>query len=134
MIDVVSPKGVILLIDNRSSRMGDDMRFTRANTDSQARRSAEVGHARGVGLFAEAPSEQTHTRSEPQTLKARAVARDPYALWLAQQQSAREQSGGEEIRWVYRYPRVTRPAAPTVVAGGPEPASAGALAGSSELR
>jgi len=110
------------------------MRFIRANRDSQARRSAGGGNAGGIHLNAEAPLGQTHTRSEPQTLSSRAVARDPYALWLAQQQSARERSGGEETRWVYRYPRVTRPAAPVLDGGRQEPGSAGMLVGSGGLR
>jgi hypothetical protein len=110
------------------------MRFTRANTDSQARRSAEGGQARGISLVAEASSGHTHMRSEPQTLRSRPVPRDPYALWLAQQQSVREQARVEETRWVYRYPRVTRSAAPAAGPSRPEPARTGALAASGGLR
>jgi hypothetical protein len=90
------------------------MRFTRASRD--ANRSGSGG-VRTIDPPAHAPQQETHTRFEPQTVESRVAARDPYALWLARQESARERIEGEEIRWVYRYPRVTHPAAPTVAEG-----------------
>jgi len=100
------------------------MRFTRANRHSKARRSEEVDCSR-ITHVSEAES---HTRCEPQELGSRTGVRDPYALWLAQQESARERTEGETIRWVYRYPRVTRPAAPAIAADAAEAASSGVLA------
>jgi hypothetical protein len=60
---------------------------------------------------AQTPREAIHTRQEPQTLRRRSGSADPYALWLAEQARSRESARGEEVRWVYRYPRVSRPAA-----------------------
>jgi hypothetical protein len=101
------------------------MGFTRARRKAKAWGSGDVGVTHTMRLSPQLPHEDAHTRYEPQTFERGAVARDPYALWLAQQESARERSEGEAIRWVYRYPRVTRPAATTVAMSGVEATSPG---------
>jgi hypothetical protein len=53
-------------------------------------------------------------RREPSGLRPRAD--DPYKVWLAQREAEREQSEPTRVRWVYRHPEVTRPAAKTPVA------------------
>ena len=50
------------------------------------------------------------SRYEPETLVRRRACADPYALWLAEREAERERRERPEIKWVYRYPRVTRPA------------------------
>lgn len=104
------------------------MKFTLSHRDSQARRPGEAGHARSALLSGEELHEHIQTRSEPQTLGSRAGARDPYELWLAEQRNAlRSEAEREPIRWVYRYPRVTRPDAPLLATGRGEPAGPGVL-------
>jgi hypothetical protein len=52
--------------------------------------------------------EFSQARREP---SGRPRAADPYAVWLAQREAERERDESARIRWVYRHPRVTRPAA-----------------------
>src|SRR5260221_8795020 len=99
------------------------MGFTRARRNTKAWSSGEVGVTHTMHLSAQAQREDVHTRYEPQTFEQGAVARDPYALWLAQQEAARERTDGEAIRWDYRYPPVTGPASSPVAVSNIEAAS-----------
>jgi hypothetical protein len=53
-------------------------------------------------------------RREPSGARPRAA--DPYKVWLAQREAEREMAEPTRVRWVYRHPRVTRPAVETPVA------------------
>jgi hypothetical protein len=53
-------------------------------------------------------------RREPSGLRPRAS--DPYKVWLAQRDAERERAEPTRVRWVYRHPRVTRPAAESPIA------------------
>jgi hypothetical protein len=73
-------------------------------TDSYAGDGADRQDAEGGYEF----------RREPSGPSPRAA--DPYKVWLAQREAERERTEPTSVRWVYRHPRVTRPAAETPVA------------------
>jgi hypothetical protein len=88
------------------------MRLLQAPTHSPRRVSSDrcITHSRAIALSAEAGSEDTVTRHEPQVLAKHTVPADPYTAWLQQREAESERDERQPVRWICRQQRMGAPA------------------------
>jgi hypothetical protein len=92
------------------------MRLSRAHRERRSSQAHDGARIRTIQLASAQGTEVVPTRDEPRAFGARPASVDPYALWIAKREAERERP---EVRWVYRYPRVTREASIGDGAGAP---------------